>query len=118
MYNLSDRRAMENHFQMREEAETGLPGGGSYWFRGIVSKPPKAVILFSVVLIVYFICEALIYRIHILPLVSAETDGLLDYIPWAQGPLFQIEPFHGPGYPAAIKIVAFFLHEPFAAAKV
>jgi len=51
-------------------------------------------------------------------LVSAETDGILYYIPWSRASLFQIEPFHGPGYAAAIKLVSLFQHDPFAAAKL
>jgi 4-amino-4-deoxy-L-arabinose transferase-like glycosyltransferase len=40
------------------------------------------------------------------------------YLPWARASLFQIEPFHGPGYPAAVKLANFALGDIFAAAKM
>lgn len=69
------------------------------------------------VLAVFLLAELCLYCYHSTPLASGETDGI-GYMQRAQGPLFQMQPFHGPGYPLAIRLVHLAGPDLFSSAKL
>jgi hypothetical protein len=61
--------------------------------------------------------ELYLFAVHQFPLVALESDGI-GYMRRASGPLFQLDPFHGPGYSWAIRLLSLGTSAPFPAAKL
>ena len=68
-------------------------------------------------LITFLLIECFLFHYHAFPLASAETDGI-GYMHRATGPIFQANPFHGPGYSLAIRLVHSLGLDLFSSAKV
>lgn len=68
------------------------------------------------VLCAFVLVELVLFHSHSFPLTRGETDGI-GYMARATGPLFQVDPFHGPGYSLAIKVFQSMGMAPFASAK-
>lgn len=68
------------------------------------------------ILCVFVIIELVLFYLHSFPLTRGETDGI-GYMVRATGPLFQVDPFHGPGYSLAIRVFQSMGMAPFASAK-
>lgn len=79
----------------------------------IAARP--AVVL--ALLLAFALVELLLFLQHTDPLARAESDGI-DYMMAASAPLFQANPFHGPGYPLAIRTVQLTGVDAFSAAKL
>lgn len=89
--------------------------------RGNYLRPPlsekyRRYLPVAIVLVVFLLIEVILFRVHSFPLARGETDGI-GYMARAAGPLFQADPFHGPGYSLAIRVVQSTGLAPFASAK-
>lgn len=67
-------------------------------------------------LALFLLAEAVLFHVHTFPLVRGETDGI-EYMQASEEPIFQAHPYHGPGYPLAIRSVRALGVGPFAAGK-
>jgi len=67
-------------------------------------------------LVLFLLAEAVLFHVHTFPLVRGETDGI-EYMQASEGPILQAHPYHGPGYPLAIRSVRALGVGPFAAGK-
>lgn len=73
-------------------------------------------LLLGLIAAAYLVVAAVVGYQHTMPLMT-ETDGV-NYMLRAEGPFFTIDPFHGPGYPMAIKAAKLLGMGTFAAAKL
>ena len=73
-------------------------------------------VVLVLLIVFYLITAAILFQDHKIPVLN-ETDGV-EYMLRADGPFFTIDPYHGPGYPVAVKVAKLLGLGTFNAAKL
>ena len=73
---------------------------------------------FALLILLFVVSQLYLASVHNFPTTRYETDGI-HYLERAAGALFQVDPYHGPGYSLAIRLVRWLTRlSPFSAAQL
>ncbi|UCG50922.1 MAG: glycosyltransferase family 39 protein [Candidatus Latescibacterota bacterium] len=81
-----------------------------------LDRLPRAHVFVFFLLIAMAILGTFLFVSHYYPVVGGETDGV--FYMMRSSTFFSVDPYHGPGFPWAIRVVRFFGVPPFPAAKL
>lgn len=85
--------------------------------RRLKYSPIKLHLPIICIILCFLLIEGFLYYSHSVPFIRSETDGI-GYMERATGSLFQLAPFHGPGYSFAIRLVTMLGFDTFSSAKM